>query len=307
MFMFVSLMNPHDVNYFWKASILAASEKPAKMSNREWSCSKGLMSRFDSLPNAEYQKEIPEFPINFAPVNDEPYLDGLQKFTDKNRINFYNWCYHRLTETVDAEIGVILDALQQSGIAGNTIIVFTSDHGDMDGSHELIMKSRFYEEDMRIPFIFSGPGILKGLIDDHTLACNGLDLLPTLCDFANIKTPEGLTGVSLKPVMTGKAKSIDRKYLFTETTAGYMILDGRYKYALYDGPANNVLFTDTKADPYETRNLVNDKSLKAVKDTLNKELRLWMKSRNLSLDPTVTEFNRGRKIENRKALKTHAQ
>jgi choline-sulfatase len=295
LFMFVSLMNPHDINYFWKESILAATEKPTKMSNREWTCSKGLMSRFNSLPDSEYKKEIPEFPINFAPVNDEPYMDGLQKFTDKNRLNFYSWCYHRLTETVDNEINVVLTALQQSGIADNTIIVFTSDHGDMNGSHELIMKSRFYEESTRIPFIFSGPGILKGVVDDKTLACNGLDLLPTLCDFAHIKEPFGLSGVSLKPVMTGKSTPIDRKYLFTESTVGYMVLDGRYKYALYDGPGNNVLFTDTKSDPYETRNLVNDTHLKDIKARLDVELLRWMKSRNLALDPTVTKFNRERK------------
>ncbi len=290
LFLFVSLMNPHDINFFWHEKILAGPEKPVNLTQREWECSTSLAQLQKSMPVQEYQKQIPPFPLNFEPVNDEPALDAYQKFTDKERLSYYSWAYHRLTETVDKQIAVVLDALEKSAISDNTIIVFTSDHGDMNGSHELIMKNRFYEESARIPFIFQGPSIKKGVVDNDNPVCNGLDLLPTLCDFAGIKAPQGLKGVSLKPLLTGVAKKIDRKYLFTESSIGYMVLDGRYKFALYDGTGNTELLTDTKADPLEKENLATNSSVINVKNRLKNELTSWMKSRNISLDTTVTRL-----------------
>jgi len=289
MLLFVSLMNPHDINCFWNEKILSGT-KPVNMSQREWECSTALSAKQKEMPDTDYKKQIPPFPLNFDPVNDEPTLDAYQKFTDKERLNYYSWAYHRLTETVDEQISVVLEALKKSSIAENTIIVFTSDHGDMNGSHQLIMKNRFYEESARIPFIFAGPTIKKGVVDNETLACNGMDLLPTLCDFAGIKAPQSLTGVSLKPILTGKTKKINRDYLFIENTVGYMVLDGRYKYAMYDGIGNTELLTDTKQDPLEKKNLVNSKSAKQVKEKLKTELTTWMKNRNIVLDPTITRF-----------------
>lgn len=289
MFLFVSLMNPHDINFFWKESILSKPQKPANMSEREWSCSTALQQRFNNLPTSKYKKQIPAFPSNFEPVNDVPFMDAYLKFTDKERLSYYSWCYHRLTEIVDKEINVIMSALEKSGIADNTIIVFTSDHGDMNGSHQLIMKSRFYEESARIPFIFAGPGIKKGIVDNETLTSNGMDLIPTLCDLAGIVKPDHLTGVSLKPVLTGSAKKLQRDYLFVESRLGFMILDGRYKFALYDGIGNNELLTDTKADPQEKHNYAKDVQYVTTKNMLKKELLFWMNDRNLKIDPTLTQ------------------
>lgn len=290
MFLFVSLMNPHDINFFWQEKILAGPEKPKNLTQREWECSTTLANKQRTMPAAEYQKQIPPFPLNYEPVNDEPIVDSYQKFTDKDRLNYYSWAYHRLTETVDEQIAVVLAALEKSAIADNTIIVFTSDHGDMNGSHQLIMKNRFYEESARIPFIFAGPGIKKGIVDNETLVCNGLDLLPTLCDFANVKIPQSLTGVSLKPILTGATKKINRDYLFIENAVGYMVHDGRYKYAMYDGTGNTELLTDMKQDPLEKKNLVKSKSAKQVKAKLKKELTAWMNKRNNTLDPTITRL-----------------
>ncbi len=301
MFLFVSLMNPHDINFFWQEKILAGPDKPKNLTQREWECATTLANKQKTMPEEEYKMQIPSFPLNYEPVNDEPSLDAYQKFTNKERLNYYSWAYHRLTETVDEQIAVVLAALKKSAIADNTIIVFTSDHGDMNGSHQLIMKNRFYEESARIPFIFAGPGIKKGVVDNETLVCNGMDLLPTLCDFAEIKTPKSLTGVSLKPILTGETNKINRNYLFIESTTGFMVLDGRYKYAMYDGSGNTELLTDTKQDPLETKNLATVKSAKKIKVKLRDELTNWMKARNIVLDPNVTrlpkELKKGQKKE----------
>jgi len=300
--LFVSLMNPHDINFFWQEKILAGPGKPVNLTQREWECSTSLAQLKKTMPEQEYQKQIPPFPLNFLPVNDEPALDAYQKFTDRDRLNYYSWAYHKLTETVDRQIAVVLDALEKSAISDNTIVVFTSDHGDMNGSHQLIMKNRFYDESARIPFIFQGPTIKKGVVDNDNLVCNGMDLLPTLCDFAGIKAPQSLSGVSLKPVLTGVSKKIDRKYMFTESSIGYMVLDGRYKFALYDGTGNIELLTDTKADPLEKRNLATDSSADNVKKRLKNELTNWMNSRNIILDTTVTRLPK--EIKKKQEVKT---
>jgi len=242
------------------------------------------------MPEADYRKQIPPFPKNHAPVNDPPHMDSYQKFTDKERLNYYSWVYHRLTEMVDAELNVVLEALEKSEIADNTIIVFTSDHGDMNGSHQLIMKNRFYEESARVPFIFAGKGIAKGVVDGETIVNNGTDLIPTLCDFAGIKIPDNLTGISLKPKLTGKGKMQKRDYVFIENTVGYMVMDGRYKYAMFEGIGNTELLLDMKLDPLETENLAYKQSAKSVKNRLKIELEKWMEGRALLLDPTITRL-----------------
>lgn len=290
LFLCVSLMNPHDVNFFWHESVLASPEKPINLSQREWECSTALVKAQKEMPEEEYKKQIPPFPKNFQPVNDEPALDAYQKFTNKERLNYYSWVYHRLTETVDNELNVVLEALEKSEISDNTIIVLTSDHGDMNGSHQLIMKNRFYDESARVPFIFAGKGIKKGVVDNETLACNGLDLMPTLCDFANIARSKDLTGISLKSKLTGKGDTPKRDYLFIENAVGFMVMDGNYKYAKYDGTGNTELLTDIKNDPLETINYAYKVNFKSIKEKLSNQLDNWMLKRDLKLDPTVTRL-----------------
>ena len=107
----------------------------------------------------------------------------------------HRWAYCRLTERVDREIGQVLQALREAGLEEKTLVVLTSDHGDMDGSHRLEHKSMFFEEAARVPFIVSLKGVTKpGLVDNQHLVSSGLDLIPTLCDFAGIKPPAGAAG-----------------------------------------------------------------------------------------------------------------
>ena len=114
----------------------------------------------------------------------------------------HHWIYHRLTEDVDRQIGTILEALSETGLDKNTIIVFTSDHGDMDGSHKMVHKGVFYEESTRVPFIIAGPGVKQGVDREH-LVSSSVDLIPTFCDFAGIEIPRAIQGLSLKSIATG--------------------------------------------------------------------------------------------------------
>ena len=76
----------------------------------------------------------------------------------------------RLTERVDAQIGVVMKALKESGLSDNTVVIFTSDHGDLDASHKLEHKTILYEEAANIPFIISYPWMKnKGIADDENM------------------------------------------------------------------------------------------------------------------------------------------
>ena len=196
--------------------------------------------------------------------------------------DMYNWIYHRLTETADKQIGRVLYALEKSGLQDNTIIIFTSDHGDMQGAHGLVWKNVLLEECQRVPFIFAGPGIKQNIVDKTTLVCNGLDLLPTVCDLAGIDIPKGLKGISLKPYLTGEGTKPEREYLITECFNAFQITDGRYKYTIYELPGHPETLTDILINPDETINYANDAEYKKIKEYYKKELMADLTNRGLA-------------------------
>jgi arylsulfatase A-like enzyme len=189
----------------------------------------------------------------------------------------HRWAYCRLTEMVDAEIGIVLDALREAGLQDNTLVVFTSDHGDMDAAHKLEHKSVLYEESVHIPFVMSFPGVIsKGAVDNTHFVSNGLDLLPTLCDYAGIEPPAGLPGRSLRPLAEGKAAPKWRDYVVSESQNGRMLRTDRFKYCLYDEGENREQLTNLKDDPGEMRNLAEDPSFRGVLDQHRQLLKSWV-------------------------------
>src|SRR5688500_7219140 len=111
--------------------------------------------------------------------------------------------YYRLVEKVDAQIGQILDALRATGQEENTLVVFTSDHGDMAGAHELNQKHSLYDESARVPLIVAGPGVAAGHRVDEPVSF--VDILPSICDLAGVDAPQDLPGVSLRPAVEQRA------------------------------------------------------------------------------------------------------
>ncbi|MEG1586236.1 MAG: sulfatase-like hydrolase/transferase, partial [Bacteroidales bacterium] len=236
-FLFLSFLNPHDICY--DAGL--DPRYPDKLKPEYIQATERFLAYKKTLSQEEYQRQIPPLVLNEAPIktdmNDPELLppswlketgSGYKKWTLEEK-GLYRWMYCRLTESVDHLIGRSLKALDESGFAENTIIIFTSDHGELLGAHGLVSKSAMVEECQRVPFIFTGKGILKGRVDSSTLVCNGLDLLPTMCDLAGIDAPKGLHGVSLKPYITGEPVKQVREYIVTENFNGYQIHDGRHK------------------------------------------------------------------------------
>ncbi len=114
----------------------------------------------------------------------------------------YLWVYSRLVESSDQLVGRVLDALDKNGLTSNTIVVFTSDHGDMLGTHGMVSKEKLYEESVAVPLIIAAPGTATGVDRKHL--AGGIDLMPTFLDYAGIAAPESLEGRSLRPLVEGK-------------------------------------------------------------------------------------------------------
>jgi choline-sulfatase len=157
----------------------------------------------------------------------------------------------------------VLDAVEDSGEAENTVIVFTSDHGDGRGRHSHVAKWYPYDEAAKVPMIACCPGqIAEGKRDAKSLV-SGLDVVPTLCDFAGVKPPDGVQGRSLRPLLEEKA--VDwRDFLTSEHhIVGRMVRTEQYKYVRYPDDPVEQLF-DMKADPWETKNLYEDAKMADV-------------------------------------------
>ncbi|MFV0445850.1 MAG: sulfatase [Planctomycetaceae bacterium] len=175
---------------------------------------------------------------------------------------------------LDAQVGRVLDELQQLGLSDSTIVVFTSDHGYHLGEQTLWAKTSNFELDARVPLLISTPGQSTGA---QTMALAELiDLFPTLTDLCALPTPDGLAGMSLKPVLddpdaTVKSAALtqhprpayyDRAPDKTPTTMGYSLRIEPFRYVEWrDWKTGEVAareLYDHHADPDETRNLAVD-------------------------------------------------
>lgn len=261
------LRQPHEKPFF----LVASYDNPHNIC--EW-------ARNTSLPwgpiEAAPVSVCPNLPVNFGPGAYEPEVLRLHQAVNAQvyRAAAYtddDWrrhrhAYYRLVEKVDTEIGRILDGLNAAGLAENTLVVFSSDHGDVLGSHRWNQKTALYEEAVCVPLILSWPGrIREHAVDTEHLVSNGLDLFPTFCDYAGVPLPNGLPGLSLRSVAETGAANGWRDHLVSETqlgpdaaagtTHGRMVRTDRYKYVLYSwGKYREQLF-DLIEDPGEMVNL----------------------------------------------------
>jgi arylsulfatase A-like enzyme len=255
-FVVASFINPHDICFAYSAY---RGKSPKGKQSVEH-----LYRQAAALP----LDELPPLPPNYAiPPNEPQSIESnlspravtpagtMRKEYDERQWRIYRWIYCRLTEQVDRHIGQILDALQRNGLEDKTLIVFTSDHGNMDASHRLASKGLFYEESVGVPLLMKYQGTIPaGRIDDH-LICNGLDILPTLCDYAGVAVPEQLAGRSLRQIAEGQQVDSWRRYVVSENGTGRMIRSPRYKYCVYtEGTARESL-VDFERDPGEMKNV----------------------------------------------------
>ncbi len=271
-FLVASFINPHDICYMAIREKVVSDFDNAIMRNgtkeiAELDKALALADAFDE--DEFFAQHCPPAPPNFDPQEDEPEAIRMlleerpfrmhvrQNWTEKDW-RMHRWAYARLTERVDGQIQILLDAIEESGNAENTVIIFSSDHGDHDSSHRMEHKTVPYEEVAGIPLLIAQPGGAQGIVDDKNLVSNGLDLYPTVCDYAGIEIPAHIEGMSLKPVAEGAELSHPREAVRVETQIGNMIRTDRYKYMkCFKGSSAEQLY-DLLGDPYETRNAAHD-------------------------------------------------
>jgi arylsulfatase A-like enzyme len=194
--------------------------------------------------------------------------------------------YWGLVSQVDTALGKILDTVRKCGLEKDTIIVFTSDHGDMMGSHQLVHKGFQFEEAIRVPLIIKIPGHLKsGSVISEPVS--QVDLVPTLLDYMGKPVPRGLDGFSLRPLIEGgkpheenvfiewfpnnmmhrgSSDEIDHPVITIITPEGW-----KYNYSSF---GQHELY-NLKEDSLESTNLVHCKQYRSLLKKLEKKIETW--------------------------------
>jgi arylsulfatase A-like enzyme len=187
--------------------------------------------------------------------------------------------YYGLCSALDRDMGRLLATLDENGLADDTIVLFTADHGDMLGSHGLEFKGVPYEESARIPFLMRYPRALKGGSTNDMLVSN-VDYMPTLLSLCGAQIPDGVQGRDLsQPILTGEGKRPEAIYCegkLGQADEWRMLVRG------YDKLVVNTKFEPTHfynlaEDPYEMKNLATDKGQLRRLDELTAVLKSWMR------------------------------
>ena len=238
--------------------------------------------------------DCPILPANhhmapFTPQCIKAYLGGHtpaypahQPIDDPNWWRRYRNAYFRMIEMADAQIGIVLDALRDSGQYDDTLVLFISDHGDCAGAHQWLWKNVLYEEALKVPFILKPPSGSEAALSSAFVS-TGLDILPTFCDYAETDLPDGLRGRSLRPLVEGSREAEEswRKQLVVVTdrhdygVVGRAAFEDHMKYVIYEWGRYREQLFDLKADPGEMVNLASSSRFTPDLVRMRSFLREW--------------------------------
>lgn len=224
-------------------------------------------------------KQMP-LPRNFAPQHpfDHGNINGrdellLEKPLDPDDVRRELACYYAVVTHLDEQIGRVLAALEASGEAANTLILFTTDQGLAMSSHGLMGKQNMYEHTLGVPLIIAGPGVPAAKRFDAQ--CYLRDLFPTACDFAGIPIPGTVEGESLLPVLRGETATLHAFVVAYFTDTQRAIRDDRWKLIRYP-KARRVQLFDLQTDPLELHDLSDDPATKPTREKLDAQLTAWL-------------------------------
>jgi arylsulfatase A-like enzyme len=197
---------------------------------------------WDSLPKTAISKRYEAFGFELGKENDALRREYMQ-------------AYHACVSFVDAQLTIVLDALEESGHWDDTIIIFTSDHGYHLGDHFLWGKVTLFDIGARVPFIVRVPGLTKAGTTSEAMV-ELIDIFPTLADLTGLTRPDHLQGVSLRPLLSHPERTGQKKFAYSVVTRGpklgYALRDQRWRYGKW--PDGEELYNLTN-DPEEKQNL----------------------------------------------------
>jgi len=246
----------------------------------------------DSNVPAEYRDmfrnvDFPN-PPNYKDENDE-YADNWGRLDNQERTQLAHWRrnYAKMTANLDWNIGRLLDATDADGIGDNTIVVFSSDHGEMFGAQGRRAKNIFYEEAARVPFLIRWNGnIPAGMVSDACLST--VDIMPTILSLMELEIPEEAEGMDLSHCARDKS-GMEPEVAFLQNTGACAawedghewraLRDKQYTYAVYRVDRWELLFNNVN-DPYQMRDLADDPGHLDTMDRFRQMLAKKMKSLN---------------------------
>ena len=200
--------------------------------------------------------------------------------------------YYGMVESLDIEFKRILEALDRAGVAEDTIVCYSSDHGDMVGSHGYAYKRWPHEESARVPLMIRYPRAIQAgrVITD---VFSTVDVYPTLTGLAGLPAPSGIDGLDYSGFITGKSSKAPRDHAFLQMMYSYVVWPGwrairthDYSYArTVKGPW---LLHNTTKDPFQLKNLVDDAGSRALLADMDNRLSTLMKETGDSWDYKAT-------------------
>ncbi|MBT3373960.1 MAG: sulfatase [Lentisphaerae bacterium] len=219
-------------------------------------------------------------PENYLQENDVPYGDAWSDIDkDPARISEWMRVYYAMTANLDANVGRVLAALEKCGLDQDTLVVFTSDHGECFGAHGRMKKNIFYEEAARVPFLMKLPGVIPAGFR-HYACFNCVDIMPTLLGFAGGNIPEEAEGMDLSHCARGEAGP-EPAFAFLQNTGACAawedghewraVRDKQFTYAVYRVDGRELLF-DNLADPLQMTDLAGSAAHGAVLQTFREKL-----------------------------------
>ncbi len=217
--------------------------------------------------NVEQPPDMP-VPLPLGQLNHCNCARGMTPARKRGCMAAYCACISHM----DEQVGRVLDELDTLGLAKNTVVVYTSDHGEMLFAHGLLQKHCFYEESVAVPLLIRGPGIAGGKVRNGPVSL--IDLLPTLLELAGLPMPATLEGQSLAAPLRGTGTLAADRPVFSEFywngRAERMLRKGRFKYVYFHDDPHELY--ELEADPHELRNRINDPEYAEIAVALRAEV-----------------------------------
>jgi len=238
------------------------------------------VDRLDEIPLPNYHEgELDSKPL-FQQIDHRGAYNNPQNYPypemNERDHRLVRAAYWAMCDLIDAQVGRMLAVLEKTGQLANTIVVFTSDHGELLGDHGIYLKgSYFYEPSIRVPLIVSWPGHIASDVRSDALV-ELVDLAPTLLDLVGLPHPPGMQARSLRSLLVGQADvHTHREDVYSESYYSLrdhkdprpyatMVRTRRHKLVAMHGMEPGELY-DLQVDPDETRNLWNEPEYRAVK------------------------------------------
>ena len=233
-FLYISLGLPH----------------PAFVTNRHW---------LDTVDRERVAVPPPDASTHPVMEFQKRAKDWRHEFGDET-VRLIRSIYYAMCAEADGVLGETLEALEELGLADDTVVVFASDHGENAMEHEQWYKMNMFESSVRVPLVVAGPCCARGQVVDNIVST--IDLFPTFLDIADVPKPDWLDGESILPLLSGRS-STSRDSAFaaftgtTMNTTAWMLRVGPWKYIAYPGFSAQLF--DLENDPDEVHNLAGER------------------------------------------------